>query len=385
MKKLLIWRTTVVSNFLFLTMHIPLLQGDLWGLIKNERKLKLPVCIRTRTGRRLTLSGLMAQTLLLFMMIFWSCEPIDEDVSYEEKLTVFANLEANLPLAFDTVFVSYSHAIDEKHEDNAKWMENGTVYIIHEADTFYFHESPDMPGRYATNDFSHFVQGGGSYSLYVSDGINHVTAQTIVPDSIVLESVSNDSLWQCGDDTRVEAIDIYPFGMDDLMAFWGGFGNPDIMRHDTVVYKKDDCYTSSFTSMPYFVVRWQSDSEPGMMRNINVAMEDTTSNFIMDTSFSALAFKGAPYQDEAGNYYRSNPQVWNFSQPDLYFSWLSFNYYGLHLIMIQSTDHAFSDYYKGDPMSFNQYVLPDSNIEDGYGLFTATNTSAFFVYIAREE
>jgi len=95
MKKLLIWRTTVVSNFLFLTMHIPLLQGDLWGLIKNERKLKLPVCIRTRTGRRLTLSGLMAQTLLLFMIFFWSCEPIDEDVSYVSRLMKMFHTKKN--------------------------------------------------------------------------------------------------------------------------------------------------------------------------------------------------------------------------------------------------------------------------------------------------
>jgi hypothetical protein len=31
-------RMLVVSNYYFLTLHIPLLDGDLWGLIENERK-----------------------------------------------------------------------------------------------------------------------------------------------------------------------------------------------------------------------------------------------------------------------------------------------------------------------------------------------------------
>jgi len=30
-----------VNNFDFIALYIPLLEGDLWGLIKNERKLKL--------------------------------------------------------------------------------------------------------------------------------------------------------------------------------------------------------------------------------------------------------------------------------------------------------------------------------------------------------
>ena len=36
-----------LSHFHFLTFFIPLLQGDLWGLIKNERKLKLRLTLAT--------------------------------------------------------------------------------------------------------------------------------------------------------------------------------------------------------------------------------------------------------------------------------------------------------------------------------------------------
>ncbi|MBL7013691.1 MAG: DUF4249 family protein [Candidatus Marinimicrobia bacterium] len=324
------------------------------------------------------------QIISMLLFIIWSCEPIDEERIYEEKLTVFANLEADLPLAFDTVFVTYSHSINEKHEGNNKWVEDGTVMMIHEADTILFTEAEGKPGRYVTNNYSLIVQAGVRYTLYVSDGIDEIISETIVPSAIELESVSNDSLWRCGENTSVEPINIYPFGMDQLMAFYGGFGDSSIFKYDTVVYKEDDCYTSSFTSMPYFIVKWQSETEPGMMRNIMIAQDDSPSNFIMDTSFSAIAFKGTPFQDEDGNYYRPNPQVWNFSQQEIYFSWLAFNYYGLYLMIIQSTDQAFADYYKGDPISMNQYVLPESNIEGGYGLFTSTNSVAFFVYIVQE-
>jgi len=327
----------------------------------------------------------MIQILLFCLLSLWSCEPIDEDVIYEEKLTVFANLEANVPLAFDTVFVSYSHAIDERHEGNNKWVEDGTVFMIHDGDTIQFDEVENKPGRYATPFSPHIVQGGAHYTIYVSDGDLEIVSETTVPSTINLESVSNDTLWSCGEDTIVDPINIYPLSMDELMAVMGGFGDPSLVKYDTVTYKEDDCYTSSFTSMPYFIVRWSSDTEPGMMRNIMMALEGTTENFIMDTSFSAMAFKGQPFQDEDGNYYRINPQVWNFSQQDIYFSWLAFNYYGLHLIIVQSTDQAFADYYEGDPLSMNQYILPQSNIEGGYGLFTSTNSSAFFVYIVREE
>ncbi len=319
------------------------------------------------------------------LLLILGCEPLDDETIYEEKLTVFANLEANLPLAFDTVFVSYSHAIDEKHEGNNKWVEDGTVYMIHDADTIHFSEVDGKPGRYVTPFFPHIVQGGSIYSLYVSDGENEVFSETEIPSTISLESVANDSLWTCHEDSVVDRININPLQMDELMAIMGGFGDSSLIQYDTVTYIEDECYTSSFASMPYFIIRWSSDSEPGMMRNIMISLENTTENFIVDTSFSAMAFKGEPFQDEEGNLYRLNPQVWNFSQQDIYFSWLAFNYYGLHLIIVQSTDQAFSEYYEGDPLSMNQYILPQSNIVGGYGLFTSTNSSAFFVYIAPEE
>ena len=67
--------------------------------------------------------------------------------------------------------------------------------------------------------------------------------------------------------------------------------------------------------------------------------------------------------------------------------WLYFNYYGLQLINVQVVDQAYYDYFSGDPFVFNnqqnQFILPDSNIENGYGLFSSTLSKSFFIYLDR--
>mgnify|MGYP004126445441 CR=1 FL=1 len=64
---------------------------------------------------------------------------------------------------------------------------------------------------------------------------------------------------------------------------------------------------------------------------------------------------------------------------------LYFNYYGKHLMMIQSSDKAYYDYLSGDPIGKNQYILPDSNIENGYGLFSSTFTKPFFIDVKKAD
>ena len=63
--------------------------------------------------------------------------------------------------------------------------------------------------------------------------------------------------------------------------------------------------------------------------------------------------------------------------------WLYFNYYGKHLVVVQSSDEAYYDYLSGDPLGQNQYIIPDSNIEGGYGLFTSNYSKAFFLNIRK--
>lgn len=308
-------------------------------------------------NRILWLLSLLAGSLL-------SCEPEAVTGAYQEKLVVFGNLEANTVLK-DPVYVSLSASIDEPHEGEGKWISDATV-ILATADTaFYLSPVPDLPGGYSDLRGGYIIMPKATYRLEVEWKDYRVTAATRVPDKISLQSVTSTD-WECeGEGVMVKTL--------------------DLTRMDTVTYREGPCYTTSFMSAPLFVIRWDSPTDPGLVRVVSLALNDLPANAIVDTSLSATLFKGPMYLDADGRYFRLNPAVWNLSQRELHFGWLSFNYYGPHRILIQAADRSFWDYYQGDPLGMNQYILPRGNIEGGYGLFSSTNTSSFSVYIKPEE
>lgn len=350
---------------------------------------------------------------------FISCEPPVEQVEYEEKLVVFGNLIANFPIV-DSVFVSLSYDIEEPHGLEEKWIPDAVVTIIGGGDTIPMLPAPDKSGRYIDLTYSHVVKPDSEYTLYVNLEEYNITATSVVPDSFFIQSVGSQD-WECeGEPEEINSIDLH-LENESMVQFVFATGNPNILltlTMDTVVFREGPCYTTSFVSVPMFILEWESETEPGMVRVVNWALEDTAKemepfrdmdgdslfdegepfqdinqsgerdlylvNAIIDTSLPAMAFKGPMFRDEDGNYYRPNPAVWNLSQNELDFGWMSFNYYGVHLIIIQATDHNFSDYFEGDPFRQNQYILPNSNIEGGYGLFSSSYYRYFLVYVAPE-
>ncbi len=360
--------------------------------------------------------------LVLGIWFFISCEPPVEATAYEEKLVVYGNLIANAPL-MDTVFVSRSYEIDEPHESKGKWISNAEVVIVGAGDTVIMSPTLGNAGRYVDSTSVHIVQPNVEYTLDVTCEDYkefQITATTLVPDSVFIQSVGSQD-WECeGEPEEINPIDLH-LENESMVQFAFTTGNPNLLltlTMDTVVYREGPCYTTSFVSVPIFILEWESETEPGMVRVVSWALEDTVKemepfkdidgdslfdegepfqdinqsgerdlylvNAIIDTSLSAMAFKGPMFRDEDGNYYRPNPAVWNLSQNELDFGWMSFNYYGVHLIIIQATDHNFSDYFEGDPFRQNQYILPNSNIEGGYGLFSSSYYRYFLVYVAPE-
>ena len=134
--------------------------------------------------------------------------------------------------------------------------------------------------------------------------------------------------------------------------------------------------------MPLFVVEWLADTAAGVVQIMTLALEDTVTNAIVDTSLAALAFKGFMEEDENGNLYRSNLFSWTSSIRQIPFNWLFFNYYGTHLITIQVTDDNLSEYFAGNPGGFNPFITPNSTVDGGYGLFYSSYARTFFVYVA---
>ena len=119
--------------------------------------------------------------------------------------------------------------------------------------------------------------------------------------------------------------------------------------------------------------------------NQNEIRDETLINTFYDTTDVFKIWKGPYLRDENYNPYLENPFLWTVETSPSPIMWLYFNYYGKHLMVIQASDDAYYDYLSGDPLGQNQYILPDSNIEGGYGLFTSNYSKAFFININKAD
>ena len=119
--------------------------------------------------------------------------------------------------------------------------------------------------------------------------------------------------------------------------------------------------------------------------NKNEIQDITLVNTFYDTTAVFNIWKGPYFRDEDNNPYLLNPFIWTVETSPTPIMWLYFNYYGKHLIVVQASDDAYYDYLSGDPLNQNQYILPDSNIEGGYGLFTSNYSKAFFLNIIKAD
>jgi len=311
---------------------------------------------------------------------------VDDAVKYEEKVVVFGNLKANEGMQ-DTIYVSRTYMIDQAHEQEANWISDAEVYIGNRLHLFPFMPVANHPGKYTIGSEVK-VRPNETYELSVKWNGHHLRSQTVIPDTLHIQSVQSSS-YQCdGEQIPIEPINLY-LDANTKRGIQYALRTEDYssLKMDTVTYKEGSCYTTSFASIPMFVVKWEAESDPGMIRLVSYAMEDTSANAIVDTTLSAHIFKGHMAKDINGDYYWPNPIVWHLSQAYLDFGWLSFNYTGVHLIEIQVADESFRNYFKGFPIGppQNQYILPESNIEGGYGLFSSTHSIYFLVYVKLEE
>jgi hypothetical protein len=83
--------------------------------------------------------------------------------------------------------------------------------------------------------------------------------------------------------------------------------------------------------------------------------------------------------------YRNNPWFWNADRAPSPIMWLYFDYYGQYLMTYKSTSDSYFNYFRGDPVGQNIYLLPDSNFEGGLGVFYSSSSSSFIVKITEPE
>ena len=426
---------------------------------------------------------------LISIFIFFSCKTDlpNYNNTYEEKLTVFANIAIQqittnmYTMNVGTVHVSNTASItqDIQKEDliidnaeivmNYQNLEGENITIRNCIDQltdpcFLFDNNSN--GYNLINDESLQLPAlGDTVKLNVTHDNLSVSAFTILPNSLEVNS-SDMSPYLCeGNEIAVDTVitdNFLNFGtslvdylvnsgtisIDSLSGF--EFSNLyDLVEFnllnnlDSVAYQNyknfiiqnptlskiklrdnGNCYIGSFASYPYFRIDFNSNANTSI-NIVNIALEsdrvkslhengnnesgeDLNCNGIKGEGSGASYYQNLFYDyacqnestfdlfklwkdpityDEQHRLRFTNPNIWLADTSPIPMMWLYFNYYGLQLINVQVVDQAYYDYFSGDPFVFNnqqnQFILPDSNIENGYGLFSSTLSNSFFIYLDR--
>ena len=339
-------------------------------------------------------------SIVILSVLLLSCENFnDPETPYEEQYVIFANISGNLPMIADTIFVSRSASIEEDTDAEDLWVSNADITISNETMEAKALPLIGKPGRYQT-DLSVVFQAGSRYQLTVKIGNTVLTSETTVPRSLDVKTSTSLKEYSCNDGTVMSIPEISIDNMDS-----NGFPIPS--KVDTVAYNYGECFTGSFASYPMFMLDFTMDDSSTLVRTLTYSIESdsvglepgnnedfydynwngkrdsTFINLIYDTSFVNVLWKGQYYRDTNNNPKRANPFVWDIERSPIRMSWLYFNYYGLQLITLLSTDKNYYNYLKGDPLSSNIYNLPGSNIKGGYGLFSSNISKSFYVYLKR--
>ena len=373
--------------------------------------------------------------LMIFSsVLFHSCDFNDHIIEYEQNLVVFASIEANLPVK-DTVLVSRSASIDEDVFANDLWVNDAMVVLIDDSTGITLPFINVGPGKYfPVTDTSgiqdlnayinYIIRPGATYSLVVKNEIDSVIAKTTVPAAMNIRPIDLGD-YECPDGEVLPAgvIDVNnldSLSFEQLLTFASDPINYIISNNinvDTVIYRFGDCFTKSFASYPMFGVDFDADDyqtvkilsyaldankrglEPldslsntldpdsgGFIDyNYNRIRDSVFVNLIYDTTLGFTIWKGRYLRDENSVPYRINPWQWNIETAPTPVMWLYFDYYGLQLMTFQATSESYFNYFSGDPVGLNIWLLPDSNFEGGLGVFYSSFASRFLVHVKRDE
>ena len=372
--------------------------------------------------------------LMIFSsVLFHSCDFNDHIIEYEQNLVVFASIEANLPVK-DTVLVSRSAGIDENVLANDLWVNDARVVLIDDSTGITLPFINVGPGRYfpvtdtsSIQDLNayidYIIRPGATYSLVVKNDIDSVIATTTVPAAMNIRPIDLGD-YECPDGEVLPAgvIDVNnldSLSFEQLLTFASDpvtyivYNNINV---DTVTYRFGDCFTKSFASYPMFGVDFDADDyqtikilsfaleanvrglEPldslstildpdsgGFVDyNYNKIRDSVFVNLIYDTSVGFRIWKGSYLRDKNSVPYRINPWQWNIETSPTPVMWLYFDYYGYQLMTFRATIQSYFDYFSGDPVGQNIYLLPDSNFDGGLGVFYSNYSSSFLVYVKRD-
>ena len=376
--------------------------------------------------------------VIIIVLILKSCSFNEGQIEYEEKLVIFASISANLPV-LDTVLVSKTASIQNSVQTNDLWIDDAQVRLIELSSDNVLNFYNVGPGKYfpvsnessiddLDNYLNYLIQPGETYRLVVSHEVDSVIAETSVPAEMNIRPADLGT-YVCPDgiELPIDTIDVNNLeglSIDQLLALASDPENFILeydINIDTIIYRIGDCYTKSFASYPLFGVDFDSenyqtiktltyaidadkkgleplntlgninapsylDPDSGLFYdyNYNQIRDSVFVNLIYDTTLGFRIWKGSYFRTESNVPYRINPWQWNIEESPTQIPWLYFDYYGLNLMTFKATSESYFNYFSGDPVGQNIYLLPDSNFEDGLGVFYSSFESRFLVYVGRD-
>ena len=286
---------------------------------------------------------------------------------------------------------------------------------------------------------NYIIESGKTYRLIVTHEDDSIAAQTTVPEQMIISSEESYD-YSCPDGTLepVRMIDVNNLQNMTIQDLLWLYQNPveyieqNNINVDSVDFKIGDCYSKSFASAPLFSVDFNEedyntiqiisyaleadavDMEPFGDENQNGMFDEgekfseRNRNGLRDSCFINLIYseeKGL-FDNDSLDYnslaniwknplkrgsadgtwrenspYRNNPWLWNADRAPSPIMWLYFDYYGYHIMSYKSTSDSYFNYFKGDPVGQNIYLLPNSNFENGLGVFYSSSSSSFLVKV----
>ena len=288
---------------------------------------------------------------------------------------------------------------------------------------------------------NYIIESGKTYRLIVTHEDDSIAAQTTVPEQMIISSEESYD-YSCPDGTLepVRMIDVNNLQNMTIQDLLWLYQNPveyieqNNINVDSVDFKIGDCYSKSFASAPLFSVDF-NEEDYNTIQIISYALEadavdmepfgDENQNGIFDegeefsdrnrNGMRDSCFINLIYSDEKGLFdndsldynslaniwknplkrgsadgtwrenspYRNNPWLWNADRAPSPIMWLYFDYYGYHIMSYKSTSDSYFNYFKGDPVGQNIYLLPNSNFENGLGVFYSSSSSSFLVKVVK--
>ena len=378
--------------------------------------------------------------LFFIVLIFKSCSFNDNEIVYEDKLVAFASISANLPV-IDTVIVSKTASIGDDNivaDDlkingaDVRLVEDstGNVLQFHNVASGAYFPIHDESSIEEIEMYAEFIiKPGYSYSLVINHELDSILAETIVPEEMNIRPADLGT-YVCPDGTQlstntINVNNLSELPVNQLLEFAMNpqqFISEYSINVDTVTFRFGDCFTKSFASYPLFGVDFDSDNyqtiktltfaldanvkdleplvndideinaptfedpENGLFYdyNYNGIRDSTFINLIYDTTLGFRIWKGSYFRGENNIPYRINPWQWNIEESPTQIPWLYFDYYGLNLMTFKATSASYFEYFSGDPVGQNIYLLPDSNFEEGLGVFYSSYETRFLVFVKRE-